>query len=249
MKPCVQCGKPVSILTRNLETGLCLRCSFGNAFKRVRALLTCDPASNVPAGVKWVYNITLIALVLLAVAITAVGSYAATIWLTKRGVGNEDAIKILFLVPIIGLYMLVALGKAALDRVVSRRFRQRQEAAPRTEERFAESGQGGGNGQHRPVRKTIAGVLLAALMVASGFAVWYELLPAFSYETRKTRMEAAVGKKLEQEGLEFPLKPEVELTEQQNGVWSGTARFGDAVYRVEAERSGGLLSVQWRRSK
>lgn len=193
-------------------------------------------------------------LVLVAVMITAVGAYASTIWLSDAGVRGARNIQLLVVLPVVGLSVLVFIGgKAGLDRAVIGSSRLRQERPEHlnlsSPSRLNEPLEAGPVPPARSKLERFKAFLIV-LIALFGTAIffWNTLLPLFSYEVRKSRMEAAVVRLLDKEGPERPLKPLVDLMQKENGEWLGTAMIGEYRYNIKAHVVGRDLSVEWRRA-
>jgi hypothetical protein len=194
-----------------------------------------DPA-KLPRGLRGLYYFSLTVMTVIVVVLTAVGAWAATIWMNNAGARVQPALVALPLVALTaGLFFAM---KAVVDRIVFGPL-------PHTRDSQAELPAV----VRAPVsrwRKWLMGIVFVPVGV---FGVWLvfsqSILPLLSPAVRKSRMEAAVREVLREQGPQRPLEPFVELTEEPEGRWRGTARIGDTVYRIKASRNGPNVSIQW----
>jgi hypothetical protein len=95
----------------------------------------------------------------------------------------------------------------------------------------------------------VQAAIVALLVIAGGVLFfWQTLLPVFSPETRKARMEAAVLKVMREELSQPTIEASIELTEASQGQWHGTATVGESKFNVHVERTAVGIQVRFRRS-
>lgn len=222
-----------------------------------------DPA-RLGFGIRFLFYFCRFLLVSMAIVFTAVGVYYTTGWFAKRGVEAQGVLQIIVALPMVILAGGVfSLGMAILNGLVFGPFPRLtgpglnpnpssetaipivEYGSPENQNEINNAGPQKGSWAGR--KEIIRNILIILLVAGGAFIFWQYLLPVFSYDIRKSRMEAAIVKIFESKFPGQPERPKVELTQEIDfGIWKGTVKIGDMTYQLKAIKNKRDISIEYK---